>query len=263
LLCDTHNNAEREADILRRLNREADAVVCYPTCEAVNTPLLQDIQNSGTPLVCVDRLPTGLVADAFVTDNYGSTRLAMRELLDGGHCQIAFFGYNELDHTSILERYGAYLDSMATTGIQDLARLTRLLPKGLGYDFDQLVTTVDDALFAMRHHPDGCSAVFCKDDYIMAAVLESCERQNLIVPADLAILSFNDCPNIDSRLMRRINRLVQQPHEMGYLAAQRLQARLSGQCLLPETTRVSATFHQAGPGNSRITQLVNTLSLRK
>ncbi len=54
-LFDTENRPEREAEYLRRLSGEADAICIYTTCAVGNTPLLARILEEGTPVVCLDR----------------------------------------------------------------------------------------------------------------------------------------------------------------------------------------------------------------
>ena len=46
-------------------------------------------REQGTPLVFVDRPPTGLLADAVITNNYEAAIEATRHLINHGHRQIA------------------------------------------------------------------------------------------------------------------------------------------------------------------------------
>lgn len=250
LFCDTRNDPAREADYLRRMQAQADAIICYPTCDPANTVILQRIADAGKPLICVDRIPEGLSADAVVTDNFGSTRAALQLLRQQGHRNIAFFGYRELEVSSARERYDAYMETLAAASLPAPNRWTRFLPKGMGYDLVHLMQTIHEALFTFLHQPDPPTAVFCEDDYIMASVLEACERQGLSIPRDLAVLSFNDCPTFIPRLTHGVHRLVQQAQPIGRMAAERLQQRVTEESLPPTVLRVPALFHAAGAGHS-------------
>ncbi len=245
LFCDTHNDPAREADYLRRMQGQADAIICYPTCDPKNTVLLQQIIAAGKPLVCVDRIPEGLSADAVMTDNFGSTRTALQCLQQQGHRNIAFFGYQELEVSSVRERYGAYLMTLDEAAHIDAAHWSRFLPKGMGYDLAHLMQTIHEELSALLDDPNPPTAVFCEDDYIMASVLEACERQGLRVPRDIAVLSFNDCPTFIPRLTRGVHRLVQQAQPIGRIAAECLRARVTGENLPPYIHRVPALFYAA------------------
>ena len=243
LFCDTRNDPACEMAYLRRMQRQADAILCYPSCDPRCTPLLNEIIAAGIPLVCVDRIPEGVSADAFVTDNFGSTLQALRHVMRQGHRRIAYLGYNEMEVSSVHERYAAYLQAMSETGHPDASRWTRTFPKGMGYDFENLAQTVHDALFTLRCQSEPATAVFCEDDYFMTAVLEACERQGLQVPQDLAVVSFNDCPAFIPRLTRGVDRLVQQSQAVGRMAAERLQSRLRAENLPKEIIRIPAQFY--------------------
>lgn len=249
LFCDTHNDPEREIAYLQRMQTQADAILCYPSCDPRSTPLLHQIITAGTPLVCVDRIPDDVTADAVITDNFGSTAHALRHMMGRGHRRIAYFGYNKTGVSSVRERYAAYLQAMSEAGHADTFRWTRMFPKGAGYDFPKLAQTIHDALFTLRCQSEPATAVFCEDDYIMAAVLEACERQAIRVPQDFAVGSFNDYPPFAPRLTRGVDRLVQQAHAMGRMAAERLQKRLGGEALPAEVIRIPALFHPSAEAN--------------
>ncbi len=245
LLCDTHDDPLREAQYLRRMQKEADGILCYPTCAAQNTPLMRRLIETGTPVVCVDRVPEGLDADAVVTDNYGSSLDALRALLRRGHRRIAHFTERNLHISSVRERCEAYRHVMRDVGEPDPGRWARLFPPGLGRDFDQMVQTVHDALFTLLHQPEPPTAVFCLEDYYMAAVLEACDRLNVPIPGRLEVVSFSDCPPMLFRRSRTVHRIVQRAHEMGRMAADRLQRRLHGAAMPAQVLRVPAQFHAA------------------
>ena len=53
---------------------------------------LQSEQDHGTPLVFIDRVPNGLLADVVLTDNRFWAAVATEHLIDHGHRRIAFLG---------------------------------------------------------------------------------------------------------------------------------------------------------------------------
>jgi DNA-binding LacI/PurR family transcriptional regulator len=247
LFCDIKNDPQREALYLQRMQEEADAICCYPTCDPANTVLLQKIIESGTPLVCLDRLPEGLEADAVVTDNYGSSLAALRMLTAQGHRRIAFLTTENKEVSSIRERYEAFKTAMIEAGNTDIAPLIRSFPCGMGYNFDLFSQAVHDALFTLLHQPDPPTAVFCLEDYFLAATREACDRMGLVVPKDLEILSFSDCPPMLTRITGGVHRIVQQAYNMGGVAAERVLARLHGDRGPVRIERVPALFYPAHP----------------
>jgi DNA-binding LacI/PurR family transcriptional regulator len=247
LLCETHNDPHREAQYLRRMQHEADGILCYPTCAPKNTSILQRLLESGKPVVCVDRQPAGISCDVVMTDNYRSALIGLRHLTAHGHRAIAHFTDDALYVSSIRDRYEAYLQTMREAGWKDVRPLVRLFPMQESVRLDYLAQAVHDALFTLLHQPDPISAVFCLHDYYMVAVLEACDRMGVSVPEDLEVLSFADAPPLMTRVTRSVHRLVQQVYEMGRTAAVRLQRRIEGEVMPPETITTMASFHPAEP----------------
>lgn len=245
LLCETHNNPHREAQYLRRMQHEADGIICYPTCDPKNTSILQRLLDSGKPVVCVDRQSEGLQCDVVMTDNYRSSLIGLRYLLENGHRAIAHFTDDALYVSSIRERYEAYLQAMREAGNEDVSSLVRFFPLHESIKLDYLVQAVYDALFTLLHQPQPITAVFCLHDYYMVAVLEACDRMGVAVPEDLEVLSFADAPPLMTRVTRSVHRLVQQVYEMGRTAALRLKHRIEGEVMPPEVITTLAGFYPA------------------
>lgn len=245
LLCETHNDPHREAQYLRRMQHEADGIIIYPTCDPKNTALLRRLLEGGKPVVCVDRQPKGLQCDVVMTDNYRSSLVGLRYLVENGHRAIAHFTDDGLHVSSIRERYEAYLQAMREAGNEDVSLLLRFFPLQESIKLDYLVQAMYDALFTLLHQPCPVTAVFCLHDYYMVAVLEACDRMGVAVPEDLEVLSFADAPPLMTRVTRCVHRLVQQVYEMGHTAALRLKRRIEGEVMPSEVITTLASFHPA------------------
>lgn len=253
LLCETHNDPCREAQYLRRMQLEADGIVCYPTCDPRNTALLQRLVEQGKSVVCVDRQPEGFACDVVMTDNYHSSLTGLRYLLQRGHRRIAHFTDDAVYVSSIRERFEAYQQAMQEGGTEDVSLLVRRFVIRESVNLEYLAQLVYDALFTLLHQPNPISAVFCLHDYYMVAVLEACDRLGVKVPQDLEVLSFADAPPLMTRVTRSVHRLVQHAYDMGRTAALRLQRRLEGEVMPPEVIRTLADFYpaqQAAPQGS-------------
>ncbi|MER3472915.1 MAG: hypothetical protein C4335_02530 [Armatimonadota bacterium] len=245
LLCETHNDPHREAQYLRRMQNEADGILCYPTCDPKNTAVLQRVLDSGKPVVCVDRQPAGVQCDVVMTDNYHSSLVGLRYLTSKGHRLIAHFTEDALYVSSIRERYEAYLQAMREVGNDEVQSLVRFSPLHESIKLDYLVQVVHDALFTLLHQPQPITAVFCLHDYYMAAVLEACDRMGIAVPEQIEVLSFADAPPLMTRVTRSVHRLVQQVYEMGRIAALRLKRRIEGEVMSPAVITTSASLMPA------------------
>ena len=154
LICDTQNRGEVEAQYLHRLESAADAFCLYPTGAAVSTPLLRRIAESNTPIVCVDRVPTGLesLVDGVVSDNYGVTRQAVRFMQERGHRHVALLVADDPGVSSLRERMNGWRDACLQSGESEesVRALVRRFPPGLGYNFPLLCQMVHDALYTLR-----------------------------------------------------------------------------------------------------------------
>lgn len=245
LLCETGNDPHREAQYLRRMQHEADGIICYHTCDAKSAAVLQRLVQSGKPVVCVDRQPAGVSCDVVMTDNYQSSLIGLRDLVARGHRRIAFFADAATHVSSIRERYEAYQQALQEAGQADPHSLVRLFPMNETVQLEYLAQAVYDALFTLLHQPEPVTAVFCLHDYYMVAVLEACERMGIAVPDELEILSFADAPALMTRVTRSAHRLVQQAYEMGQTAALRLKRRIEGEVMSAEVITTLATYARA------------------
>lgn len=245
IVCDTQGNPDKEAHYLRRMAREADGIILFPTCEPENTPLITRLLESGTHIVCIDRYPEGVLIDAFVTDNYGSTLEALRYLIRHGIYPIAHLSHPYLYISSVRERYQAYLEALQEVGSPQPDRWIRWFPAVPARYQASLTQMVADALVALRHETPSLRAVFCLNDYHLMATLEACAKLQMSVPDDLQILSYQDSLSLLPQTARCIHRLVQQPFELGKQAAERLRSLLEGHVSTPMIVRLPAHFFPA------------------
>ncbi len=246
LFCNINCDARREVEYLERMQSSTDGIICIPTCDPANTPLLNRMTAEGTNLVCLDCMPTGVEADAIISDNFGASLHALRFLLAQGHRRIAHFTVNRMDISSLRERYEAYEEVMREVGLNDARRWLRTFPYDVATrDPVRPVQAIEDALFALLHQPEPPTAMFCAHDYVLSAVLQACQSLSLSIPQGLEIVSFNDCPPFVPYLPGNIHRIVQQAHQMGQLAAEHLCRRLNGERDAPEVVRVAPAFYAA------------------
>lgn len=248
--CDTEGDPAKEAYYLRRMAVETDGILLFPTCDPQNNALIARLLEQGGHIVCIDRYPEGVPVDAFVTDNYTSTREALRLLVQRGIFPIAHFTQSDLWVSSVRERYQAYMDIMRETGTSSPEKWCRLFPVLKQHERAGMTRLAADALVALKHHEPELRAVFCLNDYHLVAVLEACEELGWRVPEDLQILSFHDCVSLLPQTEKRLHRLVQQPFELGRLAAERMLQYLKGHSLTPAVVRLPANFYPAQPQNT-------------
>ena len=82
------DDTDRERELVAAFNRRrVDGLII--TAYGPDQGYLQSVRERGTPLVFVDRVPRGLLADVALTDNVGWAAVATEHLIDHGHRRIA------------------------------------------------------------------------------------------------------------------------------------------------------------------------------
>jgi len=248
----SNSNGPDEAACLEKLAEECSAIICYPTGALDNTPLLKKIAAS-IPLVFVDRIPEGIAADVVMTDNHGSMLTGLNYLRNEGHTRIAYFMEDQVNVSSVTERYAAYREFISQMHPdRDPQRWVRcisgLMPRTQYYD------KVEAAIAQLMSEPEASriTAVACQQEVVMTTVLNASVRLGISIPGELEVLSFDDAPPNMQPLAHYVHRLVQHPVEMGSMAAKRVMLRLTSPGVMPQTMRLTtdlfpATVHELSP----------------
>jgi len=151
-------------------------------------------------------------------DDVAGGRLATEHLLDRGHRSIGFVGDLPdagLGFTVSERRHRGYHEALAAAGVPADPRLT-----GLGAYGRAGASALAAAMLAA---PDRPTAVFAASDMQAVGVLEAADRAALRVPADLAVVGFDDIEIADVLGLTT----VRQPHaDIGAEAVRLLLAEL-------------------------------------
>lgn len=245
VLCDSQNNAAREAELLRKMRDESDGIVLLPTSASENTPLLKEILASGFPLVMLDRVPDGVAAPVALSDNYAITRSAIDAFTHEGHKRIGFLSFHKPHVSTVKDRYRAYEDALKVVSDD----YVRFLSSELEHSHDRrFAQAAQDAITAMLRHEEPITAIFCVQDMFVPIVLEVCEKLGKRVPEDVAIATFNDGPPMVLRKPWAIHRIVPRVFEIGRTAGETLIRAILGNPVAPGMYQVHADFHPADSG---------------
>jgi DNA-binding LacI/PurR family transcriptional regulator len=134
-----------------------------------------------TPVVMLDRLMRAAGASAVGSDNRAGARMAAEHLVALGRRRIAFMSGTPGISTSS-ERARGFLEGLAKAGLAPVA-----IASGR-YDY----TAGQEAAGALLAH--GPDAIFCENDLMAMAVLDTARGRGLRVPEDLAVIGFDDIP---------------------------------------------------------------------
>lgn len=226
---------EREKRLVRAFtSRRADALILAPATS--DQGYLTYEVPEGTPIVFVDRAPSGYEADAVVADNVDGARRAVTHLIGHGHRRIAFLG----DRTAIQtarDRFAGYQQALHAHGVP--------------YDPDLVVHGLEDAGRAAAALPglmelrDPPSALFAAQNEITVGAirhLQAAELQDRV-----AIVGFDDFPLADL-LRPGVTVVAQDPTAIGRAAAERVFARLAGDSTPARTVVIPTRLVVRGSG---------------
>jgi LacI family transcriptional regulator len=192
-------------------------------------------REQGTPLVFVDRPPTGLLADAVITNNYEAAIEATRHLINQGHRQIALLG-NEPATSQTRGRQQGFVDAMAAAGLAGTAR------EIAGLRSEQDSHAAVRSLVQLDNPP---SALFTSHYLITLGAVRALHELQL--ERKIALIGFDDIVLAD--LVRpAITVMAGDPTGLGTIAAQRTFARLDGDTSPVQTIVVPAKLIARGSG---------------
>ena len=210
-----HEDPEAEYRHTRAfLRRRVDGLIITPV--APSQGYLQLAQDRGTPIVCVDREPSGLEADCVIVDNAAATGAAVRHLARHGHRRIAHLGDLETIQTA-RDRRGGYREAMAALG--------------LAVDEHLIVADLPDELQAyaaarrLLESPDPPTAIHSAQNLITIGAIRA--LRDLGLSGQVAIVGFDDIP-LGDMLSPAVTVISHDLRRVGQVAADRLLARIGG-----------------------------------
>lgn len=175
-------NAELERAHFEALARQRVAVVI--AIPVTNDPLpYAQLQQTGTPVVFVDRRPPGVAADLLASDHREGTRSAVCHLLAVGRRRIALL-MPPAGIGSSVARLEGYRAAYAEAGIYAPADLFR---SGLLTSADALQVTAE--LLGQADPPD---AIIAAGPSLTLGVQRCLRERGMRIPADMAFVGSGD-----------------------------------------------------------------------
>jgi LacI family transcriptional regulator len=236
LAASSDNDSRRERAMVDAFTRRrVDGLILSTITE--DQGYLHVEREQGTPLVFVDRPPTGLLADAVITNNYEAAIEATRHLINHGHRQIAFLG-NEPATSQTRGRQHGFVDAMTAAGLAGTAR------EVAGLRTEQDSYTAVRGLVQLDNPP---SALFTSHYLITLGAVRALHE--LQQERKIALIGFDDIVLAD--LIRpAITVMAPDPTGLGTIAAQRTFARLDGDTSPVQTIVVPAKLIARGSGET-------------
>jgi len=230
-ICNSNESPALERSILDRLlSQRIDGCILSPALSESDNAALLDRHN--VPCIILER-PLGAVTpeyDFIGHDNFQSGYLATRKLLEAGHRQIAFIGWNS-PIPNIHDRKGGYLAAMRDFGqtVPDNWILLDDLTLEGGRKMAEYLPFTEITALVLAHHHE-----------MAKGTLLSLQEKGLRWPQDLSLVLIGTPEWHD--LLRPSLACIQRPEdEMGRIAATLLLNKLrdprhrAPKCVLPVT----------------------------
>jgi LacI family transcriptional regulator len=141
---------------------------------------LKMIQESGIPVVALDRPVAGLQADAVLVENREGAEQGVRHLIEHGHKKIACVGFDSGSYT-VRERIEGYNMAMRSAGLQPVL-LTNV-------NTLEAMQTLVSRWSAAKDRP---TAAFSLKRISSVYLIQALHLHKLRVPADIALVGFDD-----------------------------------------------------------------------
>jgi LacI family transcriptional regulator len=216
----TDDQIEREKQVLSLLrSRRVDGVllVVAPSADG-DVSHIRKTEESGIPIVCLDRIPPGVALDSVSVDNVAAAQLCVRHLISRGYRRIGIIT-GGLTLQTARDRLGGYKAALQEAGIEPDPGLIMEgnFRRDTGYRLGK-------NLLLLHNRP---TALFVSNGMMTVGVVQALEETGFRCPADVAVVSFDDLPFSDV-FQPHLTSLAQPAYQMGYEAAQLLIQRLQG-----------------------------------
>lgn len=218
LLTNSGEDSEREARALSMFEgQRLDGLLVTPVGDDISR--FQAVRARGTAVVLIDRLASSPGFSSVAVDDRLGGRLAAQHLLDLGHRRIGFVGAS----TQIEQVANRLAGARSAVESQGDARLTVHPADAMNALAGGAVGDTIAALPADVRP----TAVFAANDLLALGLLQAFLRAGLRVPADIALLGYDDIEYAASAAVP-LSSVGQPAFEMGRRAAELLLAEIDG-----------------------------------
>jgi LacI family transcriptional regulator len=222
----TENDMSRARSLIKVLReRQVDGYIIAPSAGIEKD--IQLLVDDKLPVVLFDRYFPGLSTTNVVVDNAGGAYVAARHLLKSG-CTCIGLVTLESEQVQMIDRLKGYLKLIMESG---LTSYVVRIPYNISHE--QRVARISDFL---KKHP-ALDGILFATNYLAISGLEAIRQMNLTIPADIAIVGFDD--NIHFALFSPAVSAVAQPiKEMSTTVIEKLIEKLSDE----ESIKISETI---------------------
>jgi LacI family transcriptional regulator len=141
---------------------------------------LKMIQESGIPVVALDRPVVGLQADAVLVENREGAEQGVRHLIEHGHKKIACLGFDSGSYT-VRERIEGYKLAMRSAGLQPIV-----------FRHINTLEAMQALVLRWSAAKERPTAAFALKRISSVYLIQALHLHKLRVPEDIAVVGFDD-----------------------------------------------------------------------
>jgi DNA-binding LacI/PurR family transcriptional regulator len=230
LTASNYDPAREDAAISTLLNNRVDGLV-LTVADADGSPVVRTLEREGVPHVLLYNQPASPDTAGVSVDNAAAAHEMVGRLIALDHRHFAMVAGSFVASDRSRLRYLGFTQALAEAGLP-AAPLVEV-------DFTDLQLT--ERLRSLLTGPQAPTAVFCSNDMLALATIQSCRALGLRVPEDLSVVGF-DGIEVGRLVQPSLCTVVQPTHQMGQQAIAILLALIEGQArprsvILPHTIR--------------------------
>lgn len=207
LISDSNEKTENEKLSVQLFsNRKIDGMIISPVGE--ESEHLVKAGNKNMPIVLIDRFLDGLNFPFVGSNNFDGAKEAIDYLISRGHKKIGFI-QGTCDTSVNRERVNGYIQSLNNNNIPlDMSLV-------VGNSFEEENGYLETKL--LLNSKKKITAIFAASNLIALGAIKAINEENLKIPEDISIISFDDQPYSDY-LSTPMTTVAQQSKEIGTLA---------------------------------------------
>lgn len=182
IYCSTDNDTAKTKDLIQMFrDRHVDGYIIAPP-EGIEEDVAE-LLKSNLPVVMFDRYLPKVATDHVVIDNKASTFKATKALIEQGYKDIAFITFSS-EQTQMNDRLAGYEQAIAEAKLKANIKQVK---------FQQNEDLIIEPIYEyLTQNHQNLDAVLFGTNHVGTCGLKVMKRLGLSVPADLAVISFDD-----------------------------------------------------------------------
>lgn len=217
----TDDDLDKEREFIQSIsNGRVDGVVMSVAGESKDHSYLSNVDFSRLPIVFFDRVYDDIDLPKVVTDDYDSSYMATRHLLEVGCRRIAYLVVDQAASIGKTRMQG-YKDALAAWQIP----FNHDLVIDCSNSYEENAVILQRVLQEIK--PDG---IFASVERLAFSTYYVCQEIGVSIPQDLKVIAFSSLPIADL-LAPSLSTVMQPTHKIGERAAQLVLKQIAGEGL--------------------------------